>query len=180
MRKILQPWHWFLFDRNTSLKILPCVFNTCNARVLNILEENNLDGYVSIVVEDPTTIKGKINFKNNQSKAKHIMFDLVKVNIMYVIILLNTRRECFVTLTNIFEKKDLNQEEGRIQRKVVFTKEEDILFIEIMKKCINPFTTKNFWHSKKKKFHKYLNKSNIWCYYCKSTGHYAREWYTKN
>ena len=33
-------------------------FNTWKARVLNILEENNLDGYVSTVEEDTTPNEG--------------------------------------------------------------------------------------------------------------------------
>ena len=48
-------------------------FNTWKARVLNILEEHDLDGYVSIVVEEPTSNAGCINFKKNQAKAKRII-----------------------------------------------------------------------------------------------------------
>ena len=40
-------------------------FNTWKMRVLNILQEHDLDGYISIVVEDPTSNVGCINFKNN-------------------------------------------------------------------------------------------------------------------
>ena len=90
--------------------------------MLNILEEHNLDGYVSTVVEDPTTNEWWIKFNNNKAKAKNIIFDSVKENLMSRIIPLKARRECFDTLTNIFKKKDSSQEEGHIQNKVMCTK----------------------------------------------------------
>ena len=122
-------------------------FNTWKARVLNILEEHNLDGYVSIVIEIPTTNEGRINFKKNQEKDKHMIFDLVKDNLMSMIISLKSARECFDTLTNIFKKKESSQEEGHFQSKVVYTKEENLVLMERMKKGRNPFTTKNLFNS---------------------------------
>ena len=65
---------------------------------------------MTIVVEDPTTNEDRINFKKNQAKAKYVIFDLVKDNLMSMIILLKITRECFDTLTNIFKKKDSCQE----------------------------------------------------------------------
>ena len=85
-------------------------FNTWKVRVLNILEENNLDGYVSTMVEDPTTNEGKINLKKNQENTKHIIFDSIKDYLMSMIIPLKTVRECFNTLTNIFKTKASSQE----------------------------------------------------------------------
>ena len=122
-------------------------FNTWKERVLNILEENNLDSYVSIVEEDPTTNEGRINFKKNQEKAKRIIFDSIKDYLMSMIILLKTAKECFNTLTNIFKKKALIQEEGRVQRNFVYTKEENIVLMVRMKKWRNHFTTKKVFHS---------------------------------
>ena len=89
----------------------------------------------------------QINFKKNQSKDKHIIFDSVKDNLMSMIIPLTTARECFDTLTNIFNKKASIQEDGRIQRMVVYTKEENLVLMERMNKGKNPFTTKNLFHS---------------------------------
>ena len=45
--------------------------NTWNARILNILEEHDLDGYISIVVEDPTTNEGKIQEKVSMHNSRH-------------------------------------------------------------------------------------------------------------
>ena len=83
-------------------------FNTWKARLLNILEEHNLDGYVSKMEGEPTANELKTNFKNNQAKAKHIMFHSVKDNLMSMIIQPKTARECLDTLTNIFKEKSLS------------------------------------------------------------------------
>ena len=62
-----------------------------------------------IVVEEPTTNVGWVNFKKNQVKDNKIIYDLVKDNLIFVIISLKTTNECFDTLTNLYEKKDLIQ-----------------------------------------------------------------------
>ena len=42
-------------------------FNAWKARVLNILEESDLDDLVTRVVEEPTTTQGREAFKKNAS-----------------------------------------------------------------------------------------------------------------
>ena len=76
---------------------------------MSIVEEHDLDGYVSNVVEEPNSNVGNTTFKKNQSKAKRIIYYSVKDHLMPVITSLNTAKECFDTLTNIYEKKDLSQ-----------------------------------------------------------------------
>ena len=114
--------------------------------MLNILEENKIDGYVSTMVEKPTYNEERIKFNKNQAKSKHIIFDSVKDNLMSMIIPLKTESECFDTLTNIFKKKASSQEEGCIQSKVMYTKEENIVLTTIMKKGRNPFTANHLLH----------------------------------
>ena len=84
-------------------------FNTWKARVLNILEENDLDSFVTIVIKDPTTNEERINYKMNQAKEKRIIYDSVKDNLMTVITPMKTKNEWFETLTNLYEKKDPTQ-----------------------------------------------------------------------
>ena len=60
-------------------------FNTLKAMVFNILEEHDLDSFVIIVIEEPTTNVGRTNYKKNQAKAKGIIYDSVKDNLMSVI-----------------------------------------------------------------------------------------------
>jgi hypothetical protein len=94
-------------------------FNVWKARILNILEEHDLDAFVTGVVEEPTTNAGRTNFKKNQAKAKRIIFDSVKDSIMTVIASLKTAKECFDTLTNLYETKAPNQK--RILKKQICT-----------------------------------------------------------
>jgi hypothetical protein len=84
-------------------------FNIWKVRVLNIFEENDLDSFVTSVVEEPNSNAGRENFKKNQAKAKRIIFYSVKDNIMPVIAPLKTAKECFDTLTNLYEKKAPSQ-----------------------------------------------------------------------
>lgn len=49
-------------------------FYTSKDRFINILEEHDIDGYVTIVIEDPSSNVGKTNFKKNQDKVKRIIF----------------------------------------------------------------------------------------------------------
>lgn len=84
-------------------------FNIWKARILNILEEYDLDNFVTSVVEEPTTNAGRYAFKKNQAKAKRIIFNSVKDNIMTVLTPLKIAKECFDTLANMYETKAPNQ-----------------------------------------------------------------------
>jgi hypothetical protein len=68
-----------------------------------------LDSVVTSVVEEPNSNVGRANFKKNQAKAKQIIFDSMKDSIMPVIAPLKTTKECFDTLTNMYEKKAPSQ-----------------------------------------------------------------------
>ena len=80
-------------------------FNVWKVRIMNILEEHDLDHFVTSIVEEPTTAAGMTNFKKNQEKAKRIIFDSWKDSIMPVVAPLKIAKECFDTLTNLYEKK---------------------------------------------------------------------------
>ena len=80
-------------------------FNAWKARVLNILEESDLNELVTRVIEEPTTTQGRAALKKKQAKAKRVIFDSVKDNPMAVLAPLRTAKECFDTLANLYEKK---------------------------------------------------------------------------
>ena len=84
-------------------------FNTWKARVINILEDHDRDSFVTTVIEEPTKITGRKNYKKNQSKENMIIYDYVKENLMLVITPLNKTKHCFDTLTNLYEKKAPSQ-----------------------------------------------------------------------
>ena len=75
------------------------------SRVLNILDESDLDDLVTRVVEAPTTAQGRATFKKKQAKAKRVISDSVKDNLMVVLAPLRTAKECFDALANLYEKK---------------------------------------------------------------------------
>ena len=87
-------------------------FNAWKARVLNILEESDLDDLVTRVVEEPTTAQGRATFKKKQAKAKRVIFDSVKDNLMAVLAPLRTTKECFdaLNITSMRRKILLREE----------------------------------------------------------------------
>ena len=80
-------------------------FSTWKVIIMNILEEHDLDQFVTSEVDAPTIVAGRSNFKRNQAKAKRIIFNSVKDSIMTILTPLTTTKECFDTLTNLYEKK---------------------------------------------------------------------------
>ena len=98
-------------------------FNTWKARVFNILEEHDLDSFVTVVIEEPTTNVGRKNYKKNQVKAKQIIYDSVKDNLMSLITPLKTTKECFDTLMNLYENKAPTQK-GDLNNKLYCMKME--------------------------------------------------------
>ena len=70
-------------------------FNTWKVRVLNILEEHDLETFMTYVVEEPTTNPWRENWKKNQENAKRIIYDSMKDNIMLVITPLKTEKRVF-------------------------------------------------------------------------------------
>ena len=79
--------------------------STWKVRIMNILEEHDLDQFVTSELEIPTSAAGRSAFKKNQAKAKRIIFDSVKDSIMTVLTPLTIAKACFDTLTNLYEKK---------------------------------------------------------------------------
>jgi hypothetical protein len=106
-------------------------FNTWKARVLNLLEEHDLDGYVTSVVQEPVDDNGKITFKENQAKAKRIIFDSMKDHLIPIISPLKIAKECLDTLVRLFETKTPSQKralKGKL-RSIKMTKEDTIATI---------------------------------------------------
>ena len=70
-------------------------FNNWKARIIVILKERDLDQYVLTEVVEPTSAVGKASFKRNQGKARRIIYNSVKENIMPIITPLKTTKECY-------------------------------------------------------------------------------------
>jgi hypothetical protein len=59
---------------------------------------------VTTVVDEPTNNVGRATFNKIQTKAKRIIFDSVKDNIMPTMTSLITTKDCMDTLVNLYEK----------------------------------------------------------------------------
>jgi hypothetical protein len=84
-------------------------FNLWKIRITNILQEHDLEQYVTTVVEEPTNNAGRMNFRKSQEKAKRIIFDSFKDNIMPAMTSLMTAKDCMDTLVNLYEKQAPSQ-----------------------------------------------------------------------
>ena len=78
-----------------------------------------MDDLVTKVVEEPKTNQGRATFNKKQSKAKRIIFYLVKDNLTPVIAPLRTTKECFDALANLYEKNVPSQK--RVLKSSPFT-----------------------------------------------------------
>ena len=79
------------------------------SKTLGHLGKNDLEVLVINGAEEPTTSVGRVGIKRKQGKAKRIIYDLVKDSVMPVITPLKTTKECFDSLTNLYEKKAPSQ-----------------------------------------------------------------------
>ena len=67
-------------------------FNVWKLRIMNILQELELDHFMTTLVEEPTTNVGSVAFKRNKSKAKRVIFYSVRDSIMSVLTALMTEK----------------------------------------------------------------------------------------
>ena len=79
-------------------------FNVLKLKIMNILQELELDQFVTTMVEEPATNVGRATFRRNQAKAKRVIFDSVKDSIMSILTALMTAKDCYDTLVNLYEK----------------------------------------------------------------------------
>ena len=84
-------------------------YNSWEARLTTILEENDLDELAFNTIEEPISNAGRIAYKKKQAKARMIIYDYVKEALMPNITSLKTAKDCFDTLMNLYEKKAPSQ-----------------------------------------------------------------------
>jgi hypothetical protein len=84
-------------------------FNMWKLRITNILQEHDLEQYVTTVVEEPMNNARRMAFRKSQAKAKRIIFDSFKDSIMPPMTSLMTAKDCMDTLVNLYEKQAPSQ-----------------------------------------------------------------------
>ena len=77
-------------------------------RISLVLEENELDTYISGDVLVPEGDETKALHKKNLVKAKRIIVDSIKDHLIPHVSSLNTPKEMFDSLTKLFEGKNIN------------------------------------------------------------------------
>ena len=65
-------------------------YNSWKAKLIAILEENDLDDIVFNVSEEPTSNAGRLAYKKKQAKARRIIYDSIKETTMPNFKALNT------------------------------------------------------------------------------------------
>ena len=78
-------------------------------RISLILEENDLDKYVNEEVLEPEGEEEKENHKKNMIRAKGIIADSIKDNLIPRVSSLKTPKNIFNALTKLFEAKNINR-----------------------------------------------------------------------
>jgi hypothetical protein len=82
------------------------IFNVWKLCITNILQEHDLENYVTTVVEEPTNNAGRMTFRKSQENSKQIIFASVKDSIMPAMTSLMTAKDCMDNLVNLYEKRD--------------------------------------------------------------------------
>jgi hypothetical protein len=80
-------------------------FNAWKCRILNILEESELEELITRVIEEPTSNTARAAYRKKQAKAKRIIFYSIRDIMMPIIGHLRTGKDCFDALANLYEKK---------------------------------------------------------------------------
>ena len=84
-------------------------FQAWKYRISLVLEENELDSYISEEVLVPEGDEAKDLHKKNLVKAKRIIVDSIKDHLIPQLSSLKTPKEMFDSLTKIFEGKNINR-----------------------------------------------------------------------
>jgi hypothetical protein len=98
-------------------------FNVWKLQIKTILQEHDLEQYVTTVVEEPMNNAGRATFRKSQEKAKLIIFDSFKDIIMPPMTSLMTVKDCIDTLVNLYEKQAPSQKRT-LKHKIKYLKME--------------------------------------------------------
>ena len=83
-------------------------FQAWKYRISLVLEENELDSYINGEVLVPEGDEANSLHKKKLIKTKRIIADLIKDHLIPQVSSLNTHKEMFDSLTNLFEGKNIN------------------------------------------------------------------------
>jgi hypothetical protein len=94
-------------------------FTAWKYRIMSLFAEHDLEDFVTGEVEEPTTATARAAFKRKQNKARNIILNSVKDNLVPIIGPLSTPKECYDALADLYEKKVHTQK--RVLKKQLHT-----------------------------------------------------------
>ena len=84
-------------------------FRAWKYRVMLILEEHDLEGYIKEEVKETEGDEAKAKHKKDMIKAKRFIADSMKDHLIPQVSSKNTPKEMFDALTSLFEGKNINR-----------------------------------------------------------------------
>ena len=83
-------------------------FQAWKYRISLVLEENDLDQFITKEVSKPEGDEAKDSHKRSMDKAKRIIADSIKDHLIPHVSTFKTPKEVYDALTNMFEGKNIN------------------------------------------------------------------------
>ena len=84
-------------------------FEAWKYRIMLILEENDLEGFIKEEVAKPEEDEAKAKHKKDMIKAKRIIVDSIKDHLIPHVSSRRTPKEMFKALSSLFEKRNINR-----------------------------------------------------------------------
>ena len=84
-------------------------FRAWKYKVILILEESDLEGYIKDEVKEPEEDESKSKCKKDIIKSKRIIVDSIKDHLIPQVSSNNNPKEMFDALTSLFEGKNINR-----------------------------------------------------------------------
>ena len=78
-------------------------------RIMLILQENDLDGFVKEEVKEPEEAQSKSKYKKDMIIDKRIIADSIKDNLIHQVSSMETPKEMFDALSGLFEGRNINR-----------------------------------------------------------------------
>ena len=84
-------------------------FKAWKYQIMLILEENDLEGFIQEEVREPEEDEAKAKYKKDMIKAKRIMVESIKDNLIPQVSSRRKRKKMFDALSNLFEGRNINR-----------------------------------------------------------------------
>ena len=78
-------------------------FAAWKAQIMNTFVEFDLDDLVTRNLEEPTAVAARAAYRKKQAKAKRLIFESIKDNMMPLVQSLPTAKECLDTLSKMYD-----------------------------------------------------------------------------